>query len=372
MGCTSSVEQNCFYDNYTLSGQLGAGTFGSVYSARRKGHAQDDRAVKVCSLSADAKTKQTSLIALRQEAKILQKVRGQAGCVQLIEIFMDQQKYYYVMEKCGQSLMTYFAKVGEFSPLDLAQTFRQMLQPVAFLHSRNIVHRDIKPENYLMAAGSVARNERSPMTLKLCDFGMATQAPKNFMLPGRYGTAPYMSPEMAGSMGHSLSTDVWSVGASAYLLLFGEFVYMPKKICSSAMRAAIVFDHPQPRFARRSGQTPESVASNFVSTLLDRNNFTRSCASQALKHPFLSDFRSAEDTKTNALCQAATADLERSSTPTKGLVPGCVQGSPISRGGPTLLRHSKAYLADKVAASAWQGLSCEATALPEVTEKASA
>jgi serine/threonine protein kinase len=64
----------------------------------------------------------------------------------------------------GGSLSDYLARhsVGE----EVARCFfQQLLDAVAFCHSRKIVYRDIKPANVLVTG-------TQPPFLKLCDFGL--------------------------------------------------------------------------------------------------------------------------------------------------------------------------------------------------------
>ncbi|CAE7949238.1 CaMKII, partial [Symbiodinium sp. KB8] len=117
---------------------------------------------------------------------------------------------------------------------------------------------------------------------------MAAYVPKDpGFLVGRYGTAPYMSPEMAKATAHSLSTDVWSLAATLYVILFGEFLYMPAEPHNpKAMRACIIHDYPRPKFQRRKDMVGEVVireAATLTAKLLERCPRARCTATEALK-----------------------------------------------------------------------------------------
>ena len=69
----------------------------------------------------------------------------------------------------------------------MCEIIYQLLKALAFIHSQNIVHRDIKPENMLFA------NKKNYSSLKLIDFGLATNSKKD---KNTVGTPHYMAPEM--------------------------------------------------------------------------------------------------------------------------------------------------------------------------------
>ncbi|GFH11180.1 protein kinase domain-containing protein [Haematococcus lacustris] len=97
---------------------------------------------------------------------------------------------------------------------------RQLLEALAFMHSRSVTHRDIKMANVLL---------RNDGCVKLCDFGMATSlAPAVQPGGGPGGLQPsdstaeaqltsyvvtrwYRSPEVLLEQPYNEGVDVWSV-----------------------------------------------------------------------------------------------------------------------------------------------------------------
>ena len=88
----------------------------------------------------------------------------------------------------------------------------QILQGLAYMHSRNIYHRDVKPEN-------VIYNPQTGM-VKIIDFGFACISKERLRV--FCGTPSYMSPEIVGNQAYNgASADIWACGVMLYALLTG-------------------------------------------------------------------------------------------------------------------------------------------------------
>ena len=85
--------------------------------------------------------------------------------------------------------------------------FRQILEAMAYLHSKGIVHRDIKPENILLTDNFMP---------KLADFG--TSGNKRVIANTFCGTYEYMAPEIYLRRQHTDKVDVWAMGILLYEL----------------------------------------------------------------------------------------------------------------------------------------------------------
>lgn len=121
-----------------------------------------------------------------------------------------------VMEKIEGMTLNKLIYRNPGSRQELAHLMLQIIDVVAYLHSRDIYHRDIKPGNIMVTVDH---------TVKLIDFGYAIHWPKErtkdaqgvayggALLQDMVGTPYYILPEMIeGKTYHGREADIWSMG----------------------------------------------------------------------------------------------------------------------------------------------------------------
>ncbi|MCY1058065.1 AAA family ATPase [Nannocystis sp. SCPEA4] len=107
---------------------------------------------------------------------------------------------------------------GRFFPLAL-----HAAAALAELHRHHIIHKDIKPQNLLYNPDTAE--------LKITDFGIASQAPRESQNPAHAGliegTLAYMAPEQTGRMNRWVDerADLYSLGVTFYELLTGSLPF---------------------------------------------------------------------------------------------------------------------------------------------------
>lgn len=100
-----------------------------------------------------------------------------------------------------------------------------------YLHQLQIVHRDLKPDNVLLDEKGHAH---------ITDFNIAVHFSKRRPLTSIAGSMAYMAPEVLAKRGYLSSVDWWSLGVTAYELLFGRRPYRGKT--NSALTHSILHD----------------------------------------------------------------------------------------------------------------------------------
>jgi len=213
--------------------------------------------------------------------------------VRLNDVYDTNQEIAILTEVLnGGELFGRLAEVKVFPEPLAAETTRQMLRALSYLHSHDIVHRDIKLENVMYESDAVD----SP--LKLIDFGFAKVWDSSKVMRTACGSVAYVSPDVLRGKGYTSKCDLWSLGVIVFMLLSGypPFNGSDEKRIRKIVAADVDWSHP-----RRWAKVSES-AMDFVKGLLAQSPAARLDTQAALHHPWLT---SAGLTKSRPLLSAA-------------------------------------------------------------------
>lgn len=177
-------------DSLQLTGILGTGAYGVVYSAVdiKTGIRY---AVKTLSkFNMDGSPLDRRQVAFQhRELRLHYLASAHPNVVSMLKIVDDPDCTYVVLEYCPEGdLFFNITERGQYvGKDDLAKrVFMQILDAVEHCHTLGIYHRDLKPENILVSNGGE--------TIKLADFGLATSSDRSedygcgstfYMSPGR-------------------------------------------------------------------------------------------------------------------------------------------------------------------------------------------
>lgn len=135
--------------------------------------------------------------------------------VKLFETFETEKHYLFVMELCaGGDLLSYVRKRRKLNENVAKYLFKQVIEGIGYIHSKNVIHRDIKLDNILLD---------SKGHIKIADFGVGKHHKPGSLLFDQCGTPAYIAPEIITGEGYDGGTvDLWSAGVVLYALLYGN------------------------------------------------------------------------------------------------------------------------------------------------------
>ncbi len=182
---------------YQTIAPLNHGSFGMVFMA---GDLKTNETVAIKCLTKKSAATEAGLdfaIDDKSEELILHRRLGRhPNIVNLIGSFETDAHVYLVIEFCPRGDL-YEAIRNGHGPLETEHVrcfMLELVDAVAYIHSKGIYHRDIKPENiFLTQAGA----------MKLGDFGLATT--ERWTYETTVGSDRYMSPEQYDSAGAGYS-----------------------------------------------------------------------------------------------------------------------------------------------------------------------
>ena len=201
-------------DRFRLLAELGKGSFGEVWQARRL----SDGATVAIKIPKDQEKGEE---ALRKESDIIKDIHHPNivrvhGFHNISELFVIEMEFVD-----GYDLAKVLDNVSARVPLTFEQMLNwtiQILDGLAAVHSANISHNDLKPQNILV--------DRVSGTAKITDFGSSRRLEDVWVWTTRHGTEAYMAPEVAleGKRAHAFS-DIYSLGVLLYEMTTGRLPY---------------------------------------------------------------------------------------------------------------------------------------------------
>mmetsp|Transcript_53427 Transcript_53427/g.114882 ORF Transcript_53427/g.114882 Transcript_53427/m.114882 type:complete len:413 (+) Transcript_53427:81-1319(+) len=259
---------------------LGTGKFAVVHLCWRKNQPERRYALKVINTRVgDA----ASLSRIREEINILQVLGNNPHLVSLHDV--DESlpgAIRLVLELCeGGELYDRIQQKQYYTEQEAKMCTNNLLEAVAYIHSKGIMHRDLKPENILLAS------KVSNTDIKISDFGLARLS-RDFprRLPRSHsicGSDFYLAPEVIKQEEYGREIDIWAVGIITYVLLSGSLPFF-HNVLHKLYRQIVERDLS---FPEQAWKNVSKGALDFILRLLQVRAGDRLTADQALSHPWL-------------------------------------------------------------------------------------
>jgi serine/threonine-protein kinase len=205
---------------YRLTGELGKGAMGIVYTA------QDPTigrvvALKTMRLDVSGMDAQELLHRFRNEARAAG-VLSHPNIVTIYDAGEHEGLFYMAMEYIqGQTLQSLLLGKHVLPVEQILDIARQVCAGLDYAHGHGVIHRDVKPANVMIAPDG---------TVKIMDFGIAKAGAGMTSAGQVLGTPNYMSPEQVKGKPLDGRSDLFSVGVILYEMLTGEKPFVGQNV----------------------------------------------------------------------------------------------------------------------------------------------
>lgn len=205
------MQNNLIRNKYKIQDKLGKGGFGNAYKVL---NIEDniEYVIKEIPLNNENEEEKKKI---ENEGKLLSSINSEY-VVKYFDSFIENSKYYIVMELCDGDNLDNFIEIYKVINQSIPEKtiidiFKHILLGVKEIHAKNIIHRDLKPLNIFI---SLVDNK-----IKIGDFGISKQLdPNKNYAQTQIGTILYVSPELIKGEKYTNKTDIWSLGCILYEL----------------------------------------------------------------------------------------------------------------------------------------------------------
>ena len=264
-------------DRYCITGKIGAGGMGQVYSAIS--YEDPSRTVAIKLIQRDKALSSEDLLRFQKEAALMSQLHHpNIICFYELGLFGNENidggtptglegGYYIVMEVAEGEDLKSILKTGIRKNLGFFfNVGLKISSALAYTHSKNIIHRDIKPQNIIVGKHESANYD---VPLKVLDFGIARLSEiQQFESQQQEvaGTPLYMAPETSKYLTAPVDhrADLYSLGCVLYEVLTGK----PPFTASS--RSKLIKDHAFSEVEPISATRPDvpEIINNVILKLL--------------------------------------------------------------------------------------------------------
>jgi serine/threonine protein kinase len=143
--------------------------------------------------------------------------------MKIYRCFFTQKHYHLILEYCPRGTLEKFIKEVKPNEETAIKLFKGICNGYKFMHDNGIIHFDMKPLNILVS------EENGELVPKICDFGYSQQiyeiGVSQYQTDINVGTPYFESPQILAKQDHSYKSDIYSLGAIFYELLFHNHVF---------------------------------------------------------------------------------------------------------------------------------------------------
>lgn len=247
---------------YELLEELGRGSQGVVYRARRPGLERAEHLVALKLILPALLTSTEHVGRFVREIRAMSDLNHR-GILPTFDSGEDRGQPYFAMKLVGQSLDRVLRERRRMAPDEAVRLVIEMARTVDYFHRHGYVHCDLKPSNVLLDGDQ-------PL---ITDFGLARVLEPDAdvgAIDGRRleGTIPYMSPEQLRGE-PTPASDIYSLGAILFKMLTGRTPF------GTGWRAILRIPHSEVRGPRYDTPGVPAALDAIVRKCLRKDPSTR-------------------------------------------------------------------------------------------------
>jgi serine/threonine protein kinase len=258
---------------YDFDGEIARGKYGVVFRAASK-KTKEQVAVKVMLKKGNKKDD------VEREVNVLKKL-NHPSILGFHDYHECGAEFVLVMEMLhGGELFDYLTQKDFLNEGEATHYMKQILEGVAYAHSKSIVHLDLKPENIVL-------KDKSAEQLKIIDFGTAQDLSINPRPTVMVGTPEFIAPEVLNLEPCTPAADMWAIGVVAYVLLTGMSPFLgdtDMETIQNISEGEYEFPDPCPEDGY---EDITDLAKQFINSVLAQQPKKRLSASDCLTHAWI-------------------------------------------------------------------------------------
>lgn len=214
--------------DFIIQKEIGRGGMGVVYLSHQ---ISLDRSAALKVLSETYANNTEFVVGFIKEARAAAKL-NHPHIVQAYAVGEDEGIYYFAMENVNGETMKAILERNHVIPVDQAvQIIQQVAEALDYAwKEERLIHRDIKPDNIMLTNNGKA---------KLADLGLARRAGEKDDLDNSdevMGTPQYISPEHLIGEEMDIRSDIYSLGATFYHFVTGQFPFSGTSVTEIARK----------------------------------------------------------------------------------------------------------------------------------------
>ncbi|KAK8884344.1 hypothetical protein M9Y10_043453 [Tritrichomonas musculus] len=289
-------------NRYDIVGQIGKGTYSSVYKAIDRSCIPTSNnsifippsyvAIKVIqndSIDFEDYNKEVSVLRTLDHPNIIRYVESfeignnentfESGNQQKNTTFQNCSRKLFNNSHCivtefvdGIDLLSYLNTNGPFQEKHAKKIMAELLSAVLYLHTKKILHRDLKLENIMVT---------KELHIKIIDFGFSCQSnEEGSMRTTLCGSVAYCSPEILLNIPYNFACDVWSLGIVFYAIVVQQLPFWDDNV-SLLAKKILELNATYPLFVSKECQ-------KFINLMLEKDQKQRPTIFNIINHPFIS------------------------------------------------------------------------------------